>query len=493
MNNKPKEDPSVRIFTGRKMLFTDYEAVTDDNILAVVEQGYIDHATNREDIIYLYKYYKGDQPILYKVKEVRPEINEKIVINMANEIVAFEVGWLVGKPIQYISSVADKAVSDEIALLNDMMRNSGKITKDRALVEWQMICGTGYRLILPKKKQGAKVPWEFYTLDPRNTFVLYANDYTQRPLVGVSYKIDINGNVVLTAYTENRIYTINKGTNSFVAEDNPLGWIPIIEYPANSARIGAFEVVLTLLNALNELDSNRLDSVKQFVESLLVVYNADFEDPENTTANSIRQAGMVQLRSTGDVQADIKVISEKLDQTNTETLKQSLLGMIREIVGMPSQGNGNQSDANSTNGAIVLKNGWQGAETRAEAFEAQFFEPERTFLQIVSAIAREANALEFDPDDVDIRFTRRNYEDLLVKSQTLTSLLATDFVHPRLAFEASGLFIDSEGAYQESESYYKEKQRELDAVGRVEQSQNEDNGDRTGLPNRGEDEEEVPG
>lgn len=493
MNNKPKEDPSVRIFTGRKMLFTDYEAVTDDNILAVVEQGYIDHAANREDIIYLYKYYKGDQPILYKVKEVRPEINEKIVINMANEIVAFEVGWLVGKPIQYISSVADKAVSDEIALLNDMMRNSGKITKDRALVEWQMICGTGYRLILPKKKQGAKVPWEFYTLDPRNTFVLYANDYTQRPLVGVSYKIDINGNVVLTAYTENRIYTINKGTNSFVAEDNPLGWIPIIEYPANSARIGAFEVVLTLLNALNELDSNRLDSVKQFVESLLVVYNADFEDPENTTANSIRQAGMVQLRSTGDVQADIKVISEKLDQTNTETLKQSLLGMIREIVGMPSQGNGNQSDANSTNGAIVLKNGWQGAETRAEAFEAQFFEPERTFLQIVSAIAREANALEFDPDDVDIRFTRRNYEDLLVKSQTLTSLLATDFVHPRLAFEASGLFIDSEGAYQESESYYKEKQRELDAVGRVEQSQNEDNGERAGLPNRGENEEEVPG
>lgn len=489
----PQEDSSLKVFTGRKKIFTDYDEVNDGNILAVVEQGYLDHAVNRSDIIYLYKYFKGDQPILYKVKEVRPEINEKIVINMANEIVAFEVGWLVGKPIQYISSIAGKKVSDEIAMLNDMMRNSGKITKDRSLVEWQMIAGTGYRLVLPKKKPGEKVPWEFYTLDPRNAFVIYANDYTQRPLVGVSYKIDINGNVTLTAYTEERIYTINKGTNEFVAEINPLGWIPIIEYPANSARIGAFEVVLTMLNALNELDSNRLDSVKQFVESLLVVYNADFEDPENTTANSIRQAGMVQLRSTGDVQADIKIISEKLDQTNTETLKQSLLQMIREIVGMPSQGSGNQSDANSTNGAIVLKNGWQGAETRAEAFEAQFFEPERTFLQIVSAIARDANALDFDPDDVDIRFTRRNYEDLLVKSQTLTSLLATDFVHPRLAFEASGLFVDSEGAFQESEAYYEEKQRELDAVGRTEQSQNEDNGDPAGLPNRGENEEEVPG
>lgn len=493
MNIIPNEDPPVRVFTGRKKIFTDYEEITDANILAVVEQGYIDHAPNRSEIIYLYKYYKGDQPILYKVKEVRPEINEKIVINMANEIVAFKVGYLVGKPIQYISSVADQGVSDVIAKLNDAMRNEGKITKDRALVEWQMICGTGYRLVLPKKKQGAKVPWEFYTLDPRTAFVIYANDYTQRPLVGVSYKIDINGNVVLTAYTESRIYTINKGTNEFVAEDNPLGWIPIIEYPANSARLGAFEVVITILNALSELDSNRLDSVKQFVESLLVIYNADFEDPESTTANSIRQAGMIQLRSTGELNADIKVISEKLDQTNTETLKQSLLGMIREIVGMPSQGNGNQSDANSTNGAIVLKNGWQGAETRAQAFEAQFYEPERTFLQIISAISRDAGTLDFDPDDVDIRFTRRNYEDLLVKSQTLASLLATEYIHPRLAIEASGLFVDSEGAYQESQAYFKEKARESAPDRRVERTENPDNDNPDGLADRGEDEEERTG
>ena len=472
---RERNEAIVVAYTGRDVLYTDETAITDENINAVVEQAYINHLSNRSEINYLYKYYKGDQPILYKEKEVRPEINEKIVINLANEIVSFKVGYLVGKPIQYISSVADKAVSDAIAKLNDMMRNEGKVTKDRRLVEWQMICGTGYRLVLPKNIRGEKVPWRFYTLDPRNAFVVYANDFTERPMVGVSYKTDTNGNVTLTAYTENRIYTIEKGTGKFVSEENPLGWIPIIEYPANSARLGAFEVVLSCLNALNELDSNRLDSVKQFVESLLVVYNADFED-ENTTANDIRQAGMVQLKTSGEQPADLKVISEKLDQTNTETLKQSLLDMIREIVGLPSQGNGRTGDS-SNNGAVILKNGWQGAETRAEDFEAMFYEPERTFLQIVSAIAEMEGILEFDPDDVDIRFTRRNYEDILAKSQTLITLLNAPYVHPAKAYEASGLYVDTEDAWQMGLEWQKEKQRESASNRRTEQPEDEADND----------------
>ena len=473
-------DSAVTAFTGRRMIYTDVDAITDENINAVVEQAYITHLANRSDIDYLYQYYKGNQPILYKVKEIRPEINEKIVINLANEIVSFFVGYLVGKPIQYVSSVADLSVSEAVARLNDMMRNEGKVTKDRRLVEWQMICGTGYRLVLPKERRGEKVPWRFYTMNPLNTFVVYANDFTERPMLGVSYKTDQYGNITFTAYTEDKVYTILKGTGEYTFVNNPLGDIPIIEYPANSARLGAFEVVLTICDAVNELDSNRLDSVRQFVESLLGVYNAEFD--EDVTANTIRQAGMVQLKSMGDVPADLKVISEKLDQTNTETLKQSLIKMIREIVGMPSQSDGNNSDS-SNNGAIILKNGWQGAETRAEAYEAIFYEPEMKFLQMVSDIADSQGALEFDANDIDIRFTRRNYEDILAKSQTLTTLLQAPFVAPRFAYEASGLFPDTEGAVQAGLEWEKEKVKyESAANGRTEQSAVEADGadDRTG-------------
>lgn len=459
-SNAVREDPNIRkVFTGRTVIYADVDAVTDENVNAVVEQAYITHLSNRSDIVYLYNYFKGDQPILYKTKEVRPEINAKVVVNIANEIVAFKVGFLVGKPIQYIASVAGDDISDAIARLNDMMRTEGKPTKDKRLVEWQMICGTGYRLILAKEREGEKVPWRFYTLDPRNTFVIYANDFTERPLCGVSYKIDASGNVTLTAYTDDKVYTIAKGSGAFTAERNGIGRIPIIEYPANSARLGAFEVVLDLLDAVNDLDSDRLDSVKQFVESLLVVTNATFD--EGVTANDIRQAGMVQLKSTSENKSDIKVISETLDQTNTETLKQSLIKMIHEIVGMPSQGDASTGDS-SNNGAIVLKNGWQGAETRAEDYEAMFYEPEREFLRIVSEISFTQNNIEFDPDDLDIKFSRRAYEDVLSKSQTLTTLLNNNWVHPQKAYEASGLFLDPEEAYRMGAEFHESSAQATD-------------------------------
>ena len=452
-NETEKITYAPRRMFGRRQIFTNEETVTAENIVDIVGQAYITHQMNRQDIQYLYNYYKGKTPGLYKTKEVRPEINHQISEGRANAIVAFKVGYTVGKPIQYISSSADESVSEVVSALNDMMRAENKVTKDRRLVEWQMICGTGYRLVLPKEKRGERIPFRMYTLNPMNTFVVYANDYTERPLVAVSYKTDENGVITFTAYTEDYVYKFKDGANKVfeLIDENALGRLPIIEYPANSARLGAFEIVISLLDSVDNLDASRLDAVDQFVQSLMVLYNCDLED--GTTANTIRQAGMILLRNTGENKADVKIISESLNQTDNETLKTTFIHTINEIVGMPEQGNANTSDS-SNNGAMYLKNGWQGAEMRAQDFEAMFEAPERDFLSLVSDICESQNSIAFDPYDIDIRFTRRNYEDVLSKAQTLTMLLQNDWVHPQKAYEASGLFVDSEEAYRMGNEFH---------------------------------------
>ena len=55
-----------------------------------------------------------------------------------------------------------------------------------------------------------------------------------------------------------------------------------------------------------------------------------------------------------------------------------------------------------------------------------------------------------------MKFTRRNYEDILSKSQTLITMLNNDKVHPQKAYEASGLFPDTEEAYQMGMEWFKE-------------------------------------
>ena len=449
---------------GRQVIVSDAEEITADNILEELQNAFITHEKNRDDIEYLRNYYLGKQPILYKTKKVREEINEKIVQNYANAIVSFKVGYLSGKPIQYISSSDDESVSEKVPKLNDMMRIAGKFTKDRTLVEWQMICGTGYRLAFPKREK-SDVPFDLYTMDPRHTFVVYTNDFRQEPLMAVSYKVMLApytsdgksvGPIIATIYTHRNIFTVKDGALIDTAP-NTLGLIPIVEYPANVSRLGAFEIALDLLDAINELDSNRLDSVRQFVESLLVLYNCDLE--EGTTAESIREAGMILLKSVGDQQPEVKVISEVLTQSDNETLKNSLIHALNVIVGMPSQGTGNTGDS-SNNAAVVLRDGWQGVETRAEEFEAMFHEPEMRMLDLVKVICWSQGSLEFEPTEIEIKFTRRNYEDILSKSQTLVTMLQNNLIHPLKAYEASGLFVDTQEAFQMGMEWYKQKKEE---------------------------------
>lgn len=458
---------SRNVLHGRKAIYTSVERIDGSNVVDVLSNAYVKHLVNRGEIEYLYNYYRGIQPILDRVKEVRPEICAKIVENRAYAIVSFFEGYMLGKPIQYINAGVDDTVSEQIARMNDLLKVSGKPTKDKSLAQWMFIGGVGYRMVLPhtgneyafthNKARRGRMPFDLFTLDPRNAFVIRRNDVARTKLAGVYYIVDEDTkDVTFYVYTsEHLFFRVDGWQSGKIVESSAyaLSNIPIVEYTLNEARMGVFEVVLPLLDSLNTLESNRLDSVEQFVQSLLVAYNCEF--PEDTSANTIREAGMVVLKSIGENKADLKVISETLDQDQTQTLKRNILDSINEIVGMPSQSNGNTNDS-SNNGAVILKNGWQGAESRAQAFEMMFREPEQRTIELLAEIANSLTDMNLDPDDVDVKFTRRNYEDILSKSQTLITMLNNDKVHPQYAYEASGLFIDTQDAYKAGMEWYEE-------------------------------------
>jgi SPP1 family phage portal protein len=474
----------ARTLFGRREIKTSEAAITAENVVRVLSSAYTTHLANRDEIEYLYKYYKGYQPVLERVKEVRPEICNQIIENRSAQITNFLVGYTVGKPIQYVSTVSDDSTSADIARLNDLMRVAGKATKDKQLVEWMVICGLGYRMALPTEKKGSKVPFSLYTPDPRNAFIIKRNDIANTPLAGVYYITNENIEGETTdkqtfyVYTNTGEYFVVEGWQSGKIVEHStykLPYIPIIEYPLNYARLGAFEVVLSLLDALNDLQSNRLDSVAQFVQNLLVAYNCEL--PGGETANTIREKGIVTLKSNGENKADLKSINETLNQDQIETLKRDILDAINEIVGIPSQSNGSTGDS-SNNGAVILKNGWQGAETRAQDFEMMFREPEQQMLGIVSDICNNLLNMNLDADNIDVKFTRRNYEDLLVKSQTLITMLGNDKIHPQCAYEASGLFIDTQDAYNMGMEWFKEHGETASVSAETEVSGNENPSDR---------------
>lgn len=90
------------VLKGRREIFTDVKEITKGNISKVLADAFEVHLLNVAEIKYLQEYERGVQPILNRIKEVRPEINNKIVENHAAEITAFKVGYVFGSPITFV-------------------------------------------------------------------------------------------------------------------------------------------------------------------------------------------------------------------------------------------------------------------------------------------------------------------------------------------------------------------------------------------------------
>ena len=446
---------------GRRMITTDATEITSENIINELNLAFNEHELNRREIDYLWDYYKGKQEILKREKTVRPEICNKIVENRANEIVSFKVGYLCGEPIQYVGRNSDESVSQAISELNEMMFSENKATQDKEVVEWQMISGTAYRLVLPDTVVGEDdAPFEMHTLDPRDTFVVYSSEVGNKPIFAVKYRTDKELNKIVSVYTTNGYWKIK---NDIIIESasHSLGMIPIFEYPANNARLGAFEIVLPLLDAINTVASNRMDGIEQFIQAFIKFVNCDISADD---FKELKDLGAIKVKSTDGSNADVDIVTNELNQVQTQTLVDYLYQTVLTICGIPNRNGG--SSTSDTGSAVLLRDGWSLAEARAKDSELMFKKSENEVLKLILRIIRDTQGLSdalygLKLKNISLQFTRRNYENVQSKSQVLISMLNQSKVHPRLAFEHCGLFSDSENAYQMSKKYSEEQEKKV--------------------------------
>lgn len=465
---------------GRQVIYTGETEITRDNVVSVLAKALCTHLSNRQDIQYLYDYYKGNQPILQRVKEFRTDINNKIVENRANEIVSFKVGYLLGEPVVFVSRGSDETVAASVGLLNNYVFAEDKAEKDKELADWFTICGTAYRIILPNPdaKSANDTPFHIYTADPRNTFVVYTNDLEKKPLMGVYFvtqdtttifsvytrnkhfeivvPADINGTHILALDGGQVITTTTGGAKITKDEDHIVGDVPVVEYPADPSRLGAFEIVLPLLDALNTVSSNRLDGLEQFVDALLCIKGMDLPD---NIMEKLREMGGLQIPADGDA----FYLTQELNQSQTQTLVDYIHQTILDICGMPNRNGG--SSTSDTGSAVYLRDGYGAAETRAKDTEMMYKMSENKSIRLMlSYIGAYEPARDFFADlrvsDIDIRFTRRNYENIVSKANVLTMMLANDKIAPELGFQYCNMFADPGLAYKMSMEYAAKKEQE---------------------------------
>lgn len=437
--------------TGRTVIYTDVEEVTAENVVEVLKSANDSNQSNVSDIKYLYDYYKGKQPILDREKTFNDTINNKIVENRANEIVAFKTGYFLSAPIQYIDMGEDE-VTDDLKLINGWADLESKESADLDLAEWLSICGTGFRMVLPKQERldDSDSPFEIFTLDPQTTFVVYSSKLGHKPMMGVTFfQLADEDKSVYYVYTQSEFFVISDDAIQ-ERQSHTLGMVPIIEYPANKARLGDFEIVIPLLDAINNMQSNRADGVEQFIQAILCLENMQLDDDEAGFMTRLKEVGGLMLPEG----AKAYYLTQQLNQGDTQTLKDDLYNAVLYICGMPNRNGG--SSTSDTGSAVILRDGWADAEARAKITENYFKKAERKFLNMIILISNTIGGTNIMLPQVGIRFPRRNYTNDSAKVTNLISMLACDWIAPQQAFEHCDMFPDPDAAFLEAKKWHDE-------------------------------------
>lgn len=454
-----KDEPVEKRLYGRQIIYADYKAenLTKEDIEKILNDKFYIHEKNAQEIDYLYNYYKGKQPILGKTKVVREEINNIVVENNALFAVEFKKGYVFGEPIQYVQR--GDVANNQVAILNSYMTAEQKHSKDSDLAEWLYIAGIGTRMVLAEA-DNEDSPFTIYNLDPRTTFKVYENDVGNKELFGCTYFVQDNGTKKGSIYTKNKVYEFTGDLGKFKVTEieneykgaHILGRVPIFEYQLNKSRLGILEIILSMANALNQISSDDLDGLDQFIQSLVVFVN---NDVDAETFKQLMALGAVKVKSeNASLPADVKLLVNELNHSNTKVVYDRIYNNMLTIIGVPTSKK--TTSGGDTGQAVQLSEGWEMANDRAkqdeEAFKATATEELKLILRICEkAPASGINNLKVK--DIDIKFTRHKLDNLLVKSQAFLNMIKGGMALD-CALIISGLCSDPNEVYLKSLEFY---------------------------------------
>lgn len=460
---------------GRQIIYTNADRIDSANIVEEVGKAYSIHLRNRTEIDYLERYYKGDQPILYRTKKVRPEINNKVVENHALEIVEHKAAENFGEPVQYVLKGTDEttkeAKSIELNELNDYNEMEAKDEVDIQMARDRSICGTSYKFHYNRKNPTEdEAPYGIDREDPKETFVVYSSSIGHKAMFSCQIRKDADNKQYFFCYTDKMWYKVQNGK---VVESgrNGIKKIPVVEYANNFYRLSDIEIVITVLDAINKMQSDRMNGIEQFIQSFVKFLNCEMSGEE---WEKLREEGALTVKSNGNgAKADVEIMSDELDQQQSQIAKDDLYENMLIVEGMPDR---QENSGGDTGQAVVMRNGFYFSEKRAEISEPPYKKAERESIKIVLNILRIKGMTSLTLKDIEIKITRSKMDNMSVKAQVF-QMLVQNGIDPKVAIKVCNLFSDPEEVYLQSKPYLDAKYQTKEDIDKNKQDDNITNND----------------
>ena len=434
---------SSSLHYGRQRIILDYDEVTPQNVIEVLEKAEKVHSENESDCEYLINYVLGKQDILNRSASETSNVNNKVVINYAYPTTREIVGYTLGNPIEFIAKKIEK--KDAVQNLNDAYDYEELYQTDINAETYASVCGVGYYITLPSEDISQDntplVPLKVDYLDPRTTFVVQGNKIGNPQIMSATrFKNDDTGDEIYNCYT-NKYFMVVTNKEKVESIANPIGKDPITMLENSLFLTGDWELAIPAMNASNIVASDSLNDIEGTIRSLLVVLGAQFDDDESdTTLANVKKNRLLQLFAPNGGNVDAKFISPQLDSTSVANIRKYLDDVRNIITGIPNRENANNGGGD-TGTAVLNRNGWTDLEIVAKLKELSIKKAKKRQVEVGIEILKKLGIVPQDLTalDIDVTLNRHSMDNLSSRASVFSTLVATGELAIVDCLELSGL------------------------------------------------------
>lgn len=266
-------------------------------------------------------YYGGRHNIFDRKKPDDVLMNNQLMTNHAKYITDVATGYLLGNPVDY-------QVNDEydIEPILDEYKHQTMENIDVEIAKECSIFGHKYEYIY--SDESAR-PCSV-TLDVRNTLIIYDNTMVHGKVAGLNYRPVFKDNksktpdhyeIIVGTKTEIIKFELNNSSLKEISrEPHFFGEVPFIEYKNNGELQGDFEPVISLIDAYNLIQSDRVNDREQLVDAILCFYGMSFDADQMTelkihrAISNIPKDGKIEYLTKAINEGDVDVLRKTIEQ-----------------------------------------------------------------------------------------------------------------------------------------------------------------------------------
>ena len=342
----------------------------------------------------LERYYKGKSDILQRYMEAGKP-NNKVVHNYAGYIVDMINGYTLGKPVRYTSN-DDNLMAD----LQDIFNYNDEADENVELGKIALTNGVAREIVYADEEGNLR----FNELKPTNSIVVYNTKINPEPIFAIrfySIKNILNNTdkEKIEVYTADEIIYYEKdGTKLTEVERIPhyFSMVPVIDFPANNEYMGAFEKVISAIDAYDIAVSSKINDLDYFSDAYMYIVGMQGTQPEDIA--EMRSRRVILLEENGQAGFLVKPSND----AESENVKNRLKSDIHKFSQVPDMSD-TQFSSNASGVAMAYK--LIGLDQVAAQMERKFTTGLRRRIEIITNYLN-LKGKNYDFRDISISFSR---------------------------------------------------------------------------------------